>query len=909
MGLLPSGTVTFLFTDIEGSTQLWEKHPEAMQGALAEHDSILHETIESNHGHVIKTTGDGIHGVFETVIDAVHATLQAQRKFNIPVCDLEIKVRMGLHAGEAELRAGDYHGQALNRAARIMSVGHGGQILLSSVTAELAREHLPAGITLLDLGEHRLKDLVRPEHIFQLLAPDLPTEFPALRSLNILPNNLPSQLTSFIGREREMEEARKLLSSARLLTLIGPGGTGKSRLSLQIAAEQLAEFKDGVWLVELAALADPAFIVSSIASVLELHEVPGIPLISIVTDYLRAKQLLLILDNCEHLVEESAQITDQLLQSCPQLKIIASSREALGIAGETVYRVPSLSLPDRASKSLMDYESTRLFIERATRAEPRFHLTDHNASSIAQICLRLDGIPLAIELAAARVKLFTPEQIADRLDDRFKLLTGGSRTALPRQQTLRALIDWSYQSLNATEQRVLRQLAVFSGGWSFEAAEAVVGEFDAMDGLIGLVNKSLVNVEEQDGRSRYRFLETIRQYAMEKLLESGETVEVRDRHMDYFLQSIDQVAEADQRIFGQEDIEWLDQMEVEHDNLRVTLEWATSKHPEQALRLAYVAASFWVARDYNHEARKWCQKALEGSESLPGLDEERAKVYGMLAWSSIAIGDHKTGREASEEGVILARKVIDTKTIGRLLSVKALACTFLGDFPVAEQAIIEAESITREHGYLAELSLMLTTRAQMIYFAYGDIERAKRYLDEAIAIGRSTRLQWATTMSVFGMARIAGASGDLDTARARFLESADTAKRVGNKRLMYSCYSELAHVLRENGVLDEPLSIYRDLLPKWRDLGHRAAVAHELECIAYILSKKNGLPRAAQVLGAADSLRKMIDSMPTPVELAEYEKEIASLHERMRKTEFEEAWNQGQRLTLDEAITLAIQED
>ncbi len=908
MGSLPSGTVTFLFTDIEGSTQLWEKHPEAMKDALAQHDSILREAIESHGGQIIKTTGDGFHGVFEKVIDAVRATLRAQRAFLAPICDLQIRVRMGLHTGEAELRANDYHGQALNRAARIMSAGHGGQVLLSSVTAELAREHLPADVSLLDLGEHRLRDLIRPEKLFQLTAPDLPDEFPALHSLNILPNNLPPSLTSFIGREREMNEARNLLASARLLTLIGPGGTGKTRLSLQLAADQLSEFKDGVWLVELAPLSDPAFILSAVASVLELHEAPGVPLIQIVIDYLRAKQILLILDNCEHLVETSAQLTDQLLHACPQLKIIASSRESLGINGETVYRVPSLSLPDSYSASLLDYEATRLFIDRAAKAEPRFHLTDHNAAAIAQICQRLDGIPLAIELAAARVKLFTPEQIAERLDDRFKLLTGGSRTALPRQQTLRALIDWSYQSLNETEQRALRRLAAFSGGWTFEAAEAIVGESDALDGLLGLVNKSLVQVEEQDGKSRYRFLETIRQYAMEKLLESGEAADVRDRHLSYFLESMGQAAEDDQRIFGQEDTEWLDHMEGEHGNLRAALEWSTANHPDLALKLAYMAGSFWVARDYNNEARAWCQMVLEKSKSLPNRDAERAKVYGMLGWSSIAVGDHKTGREASEAGVVLAKSTGGLKTAARLLSVIALACTFLGDFPAGEQAGAEAEAIAREHGYSAELALVLTTRAQMTYFAYGDIERAKRYLDEAISIGLTERLLWVTTMSRFGMARISGAMGDFATARAKFLESAQIAEQVGNKRLMYSCYSELAHVLRENGEVDEPLEIYRDLLPKWRDLGHRAAVAHELECVAYILSKKEKHQQAVVILGAADALRSMIGSSPTPVEQAEYDKELDALRRVMHPAEFEDAWKKGQNLSMDEAVLLAMQE-
>ena len=345
MSSLPSGTLTFLFTDIEGSTQLWEKHPEAMKDALAQHDSILRQAIESNRGKIIKTTGDGIHSVFEKAMDAVQATLISQRAFKDPISGLLIRVRMGMHTGEAELRADDYYGQPLNRAARIMSIAHGGQVLLSSVSAELAREHLPADASLLDLGEHRLRDLVRSEHIYQLVAADLPMDFPALRSLNALPNNLPPELTSFIGRERELEETRKLLRNARLLTLIGPGGTGKTRLSIQLAADQLVEFKDGVWLVELASLSDPAFILSTIASVLELHEVPGIPLLNIVVDYLRARQLLLILDNCEHLLEACARVVATLLANCPKLRILATSRESLGLPGESSWRVPSLSLP------------------------------------------------------------------------------------------------------------------------------------------------------------------------------------------------------------------------------------------------------------------------------------------------------------------------------------------------------------------------------------------------------------------------------------------------------------------------------------------------------------------------------------------------------------------------------------
>ena len=872
---------------------------------MAKHDAILREAIEANNGHVIKTTGDGVHAVFGTALDAIHATLVGQNQLRAPLADLQIQVRMGLHTGEAELRAGDYYGQALNRAARIMSIGHGGQILLSAITAELVREHLPAETTLHDLGQHRLKDLIRPEHIYQLNAPNLPIEFPALKSLNTFPNNLPLQLTGFIGRDKEMAEAEQLLSATRLLTFIGPGGTGKTRLALQVAADWLAEFQDGVWLVELAPLAASDYVVPTLATTFELRETPGIHLIHLVIDYLRAKQLLLILDNCEHLIEVCAQLADQLLHACPALKLIASSREALGVAGETVYRVPPLSLPEKtvSAETLLACEAGRLFIERAVKAEPRFRLTDYNAPAIAQICLRLDGIPLALELAAARVKLFTPEQIAERLDDRFKLLTGGSRTALPRQQTLRAMIDWSYQTLTTSEQNLLRQLAVFAGGWTFEAVEAVVGEAQALEGLLGLINKSLVNVEEQADQSRYRFLETIRQYALEKLVESGGATEARNRQLDYFLDYADQ---AEPATFSPERPERLDQLELEHDNLRAALEWATENQPAKALQLAELMSGFWSMRDYYMEARAWCQKILTRTEGMPSLEKARAKVFETLGWMATLQGDHQAGRVASEAGLSLARRINDSKTIARALNSLAFSSLFLGDYETASKAAVESEAIARQMGYTSELALALTTRAQIAYIASRDLVAVKTYLEESLALAQATGFQWAFSISVYGLARAAGASGDIETARRRFEESADVGLRMGNRQMIYASRSELAHVLREHGELDEPLAIYKEVILGWVELGHRAAVAHELECIAFIFRRKGQAHRAANLLGAAEALRQAIDSSMTDIEGVEYDREVSALRTQLDEAAFTTSWSEGRAMTMDEAITLAL---
>jgi predicted ATPase/class 3 adenylate cyclase len=904
---LPAGTVTFLFTDIEGSTQLWEKYPDAMKAALARHDSILKRAVESNAGHLIKSVGDGMLAVFETAGQGLAATLTAQRALAEDAWEeikpQAVRVRMGLHTGEAELRDADYFGSTLNRAARIMAAGHGGQVLLSAVTAELVRRELPPEVALVDMGEQHLKGLLLAEHIYQVNAPALAHDFPALNSLSKPNHNLPPQLTSFIGRETELRETQEKLESARLLTLIGPGGTGKTRLALELAATQLDRFRDGVWLVELAPISDPALIVSSVASVFGIREAPGVPLISLVTDYLHAKELLLVLDNCEHLVEGSARVADQLLRACAKLKIIASSREALAVDGETVYRVPSLSLPEHADGDLTKYEATRLFMERAAKAEPRFRATAENSEAIVQICRRLDGIPLAIELAAARVKVFTPQQIAERLDDRFKLLTGGSRTALPRQQTLRALIDWSYQSLDEVEQRALRRLAVFSGGWTIEGAEAVIDDAEALDGLLGLVNKSLVNVSEQSGAARYRFLETIRQYAMEKLLESDEATATRDRQLDYV---IELAGDVDVGVMGTRNIAWLNKMEVEHDNLRAALEWASTRDVRKGIRLALTLGGFWTSRDYNTEAEAWCQTILSRSEGLADVASARARLYGVLAQAAIFMGDHKVAHPAALGGLKVAEEANDEVARVRLLALRGLSSMYLADFADASEALRSADALARERGLTAELSMIMTLKTQVMYFSGGDMNETKDSLGELESLTIQGESQWSSPMLGFAYARLTGLLGNIEKARVLYKKAADDARELGNMRLVFSCHSELAHILRRHGDLDEALGLYAEVLPHWRDIGHRSAMAHELECIAFILAQKDGAETAVKLLAAAESLRASIDSKMSPKEQVEYDQALAGLHTRVDEAGFEELWNAGRSMDADQAVDLAL---
>jgi predicted ATPase/class 3 adenylate cyclase len=901
---LPSGTITFLFTDIEASTQLWEKHPEEMKVALAKHDSVLREAIESNHGHIIKTTGDGVHAVFEKAIDSANATIHAQRDLQtsefFKYSEISLRVRMGIHTGEAELRDGDYYGSVLNRAARLMSVAHGGQILLSNATAELVREQLPADTTLFDLGEHRLKDLTRPEHVFQINHPDLPVEFPPIKSPDLFPHNLPIQLTSFVGREKEIDEIRDLLKTSRLVTLTGSGGTGKTRLSIEVGAQELESFSNGVWLIELAPLSDESQIIPALAQAFGLQELPFNPLTNLVNDYLRDKKLLLILDNCEHLIAACARLADNLLHHCAGLKILASSREALGIAGEAAYRTPSLA----------DSESTSLFVDRARAANSKFSLTDSNASSVAQICHRLDGIPLAIELAAARTKLLSVDQIAARLDDLFRLLVGGSRTALPRQQTLRALIDWSYDLLSDEEKNLLRIASVFVGGWTLEALEAVSEDYLALEHLEGLVNKSLVVTEEHESEMRFFLLETIRQYAREKLFEAKQSSAARDRHFIYF----DELSETLWESFRSEKLlPMVSKANDEVENLRAALEWGMENHIEENLRLA---ANFCVVSSLIGilgEGVEWAGRAIECAKALPPADENTdihrkkliAKALFMQGMVGMGVGKMPLVLQALKESIALSRATGDKQMLGYSLEMYYTATGF-AYMPDRDEAALEGFRIFSEEledGFGLGLGYMNMAR---LAAEKGNESEKEFYFEKLRERIREAPGSYQVAMFHLGMGMDESVRGNYAAAKRIFEDGKKIFDRIGSVNFQLVMQSEIGHVERHTGNLSEAKAIYRETIKGWQEIGNRSAIAHQLECFSFLAIADEEPQRAIKLFSSAEALREKIQAPRVDYEQVEYEQSVMQLRALLPQAEFNALWAEGKSMTMEQAIQLAL---
>jgi len=618
---LPTGTVTFLFSDIEGSTERWEKHHDAMKAAVARHEQLMRLAISRYGGHIFKTVGDAFCSAFATAPNAVKAALDAQRALSTEDFSAVhgLRVRMGLHTGYAQERDADYFGPSVNRVARLMSIGHGGQILLSGATYELVHNEAPHETRFTDLGAHRLRDLAHPEHVWQLTIKGLSSDFPRLNSLDTLPNNLPIQVTSFRGREQDLEDLKVHLAEHRLVTLLGAGGIGKTRLAAQLGAEVLDRFPDGVWVADLAAITGSELVSSVVAKALGVSQAQMRAIDESMMQFLKGKQLLLVLDNCEHVLEAVAALADAIHRHCPNVRILATSRQALGVSGEKVLRVASLAVPDKvanlAPAAALTFGAVALFADRASLVDQSFRLGDDNAFIVSDICRRLDGIPLAIELAAARVKVMSISTLAQRLNERFEILTGGSRTALPRQKTLSALFDWSYDLLSPEERVLFNRVAIFAGSFTLDAATFVctgdgIERRDLLDLIASLADKSLLVVDTSANLERYRMLECTRQYALAKLAASGERDRLGRRHAEYF-QGVAQEAE---RTFGAMPLgEWLARLEPEVENFRAAMDWALVRDQEVALggSIAVALQMVWWHGGVEAEGLRWIEAALD----------------------------------------------------------------------------------------------------------------------------------------------------------------------------------------------------------------------------------------------------------------------------------------------------------
>ena len=702
-GLLPTGTVTLLLADVEGSTRLWETQPNQMTAAIARLNQVVSDTIAAHNGvrPVEQGEGDSFVAAFARASDAVAAALEMQRAPLAP-----IRLRIGVHTGEIQLRdEGNYAGPTINRTARLRDLGHGGQTLLSGTTEALVLDGLPAGVWLTDLGTHPLRDLPRPERVVQLCHPDLINEFPPLRVSKVLASqSLPVQLTSFVGRDAEQTKVRELLRENRMLTLTGAGGAGKTRLAIEVAGRLSGEFSDGVWCVDLAPITDPELVPLTVARAFGLPDQPGRSTMDTLTRFIATRQMLVVLDNCEHLLDASAALVNALLGAAAGLTLLATSREPISVPGEVSWRVPSLSLAD---------EAIELFTDRARRARSDFALNDENAATVGEICRRLDGLPLAIELAAARVRALSLTEILDSLHDRFRLLTGGARTAVRRQQTLRASVDWSHALLTEPERVLFRRLAVFLGGFDFDGAQSVCGggdveRYQVLDQLALLVDKSLVVADDIAGSTRYRLLETVRQYALEKLGESGEADAVRSRHRDHYT-AMAALLDAPGTDYEQR----LEQTETEIDNLRAAFAWSRENSDiELALALACSLQLLWLARGRVREGLAWFDTALvdDTAQHVELTATTRARAMADRALLAVLIGAADSLGQA-QQALAMARELDNPALLARALTICYLIAVFTNP-EVTGEYFAEAADLARELDDRWRLSQILAWQAR-----------------------------------------------------------------------------------------------------------------------------------------------------------------------------------------------------
>jgi predicted ATPase/class 3 adenylate cyclase len=856
MDPLPTGTVTFLYTDIEGSTRRWEAYPAEMKMAVERHDEILRRTIEEYGGRVFRRMGDAFCAAFTLAPDALASAVEAQRALNTEDWSIvtgPIRARMSLHTGTGEVRDDDYVGTALNRVARLLSAGHGGQTLLSQPAYDLVRDHLPEGVTIRERGEHRLKDLQRPERIYEAIIAGLPSDFPPLLTLDNRPNNLVPQRSALIGREKELaalqDEIRK---SSGLVTLTGPGGVGKTRLAMQVAAELIDEFEHGVFLVNLASISDPSLLPSTIAQALDVKSLANVPILDTLKEHLREREMLLVLDNFEQVIA-GAPLVASLIAGAPRLKVLATSREGLHLYNEQEFPVPPLLLPDPnklpSLERLAQYEAVRLFIERAMSVKPDFTVTNENAPAVAEICARLDGLPLAIELAAARINILPPSAMLARLQSRLKLLTGGARDLPVRHQTLRSTLMWSYDLLEGGEQVLFRRLAVFVGGCTFEGAEAVCNargdlEIDVLDGISSLVKKSLLRqVEGSQGEPRFVMLETVREYAGERLEESGEGPALRRDHGMYILSKIEQMGSRVLDGPGWRDtIEFMEDMVANYGNIRAAFAWSQLEVHEPLIALRMVAPMMWF---YNFtggnkaEGRKWLEGALQLA-SAPELKLEPARASALhgVAFLAFLQGEYPATRRWVEESVAIAREAGHELYLAYSLQLLAMVKGFQGeaDRAVAEESVALFRKLDNKWG----LAFALFTLGD-ISLASGDFDSAQKEHEESAKYYRLSNDFWGTALPLTSLGRIAWHRGEYERARTLVQEGIDYREQVGHRWLLTLSKMSLAEIARCQGRYDESVGLANESLAIFSEAGDYSGQAwcfYNLGLVAYYMGDK-----------------------------------------------------------------------
>ena len=885
-----------------------------MRAALVRHDAIFDAAVNGNAGVHVRPRGEGDSrfAVFQDAAGAVAAAVEIQENMFSETwnTDSPLKVRIGLHTGVADLRMGDYYGSAVNRSARLRGLGHGGQALISLTTKELVQDNLPEGVFLEDLGTHTLKGLTRPENIFQLLIPGLPKEYPPLKSIDNLPNNLPAQTTQFIGREDEVAEIVKYLCrrSVRLLTLTGPGGTGKTRLSQEAVVEMLEEFQDGVFFIPLAPLSDPDLVPSTIARTIGVREGGGLPPLENLKAYLHDKRILLVLDNFEQVMDATGGV-QELLQAAPELKLIVTSRIPLKIRGEQDYPVPPLDIPPTniGIEEMRDIECVQLFAVLAQAVNPRFELDERNAPAVAEICRRLDGLPLAIEIAAARSRMLSPQAMLKRLDDSLQLLTGGPKDLPARQQTLRGTIDWSYDLLEAPEQMLFARLGVFVGGFTLEAAEAVCspqGELDVMLGIETLLDNSLIKSAHKGHEElRFELLQTIREYALEKSGETGDLELLRELHAGYFTQKSEYIMG---HLYSDDTVEILPLLETEQDNFRAALAWSleSAERVGSGILIAFRIFWFWYRYGHFHEGRDWCERLLRESAGM-GQHPLRGMILNTAAFMAMWEGDLNVAVDYASQSLAIMRVLEEPEGMSITLMTTGIILLNQGEDNQARPLLEEAVQLSRELGTSWPIGTGLIHLAN-VALGQGDIESALLYLEEGEKLARQIGDPWQIAFAVNNRGEVARVLGQYDRAYQYYVETEQLYKLADAKSDHARLIHNLAYIAQHEGDLETAEEKFKESLESFLELGNKRGIAECLAGLGGLAAERGEFEQAVLLLSASEALLHSFGAAWWPADRIEVERNLDLTRSSVEPDTFEKLWNRGKNFNLEQAVGYAI---